>query len=301
MLCPPEGQPAQPAAHGVISSLRPLRVGGRLSPWGNCGMSSLLPRAETRAPQSIIEGVERAVLNFLAIKGLRHRSARPAINDPQLVETIHQTISDNYARAGASANKDRSRENWRWPSLQTRISQANASPEVIVERAIAAACQRLRRTDWGNQVPVASGLIPSAREGRRAIDLVCRRGERHFELIELKIASDTPLYAAIEIICYSCLWIIARNDRPTRNSPLLDADKIDLRVLAPAAFYAGFETEGLETALDLGVRTLGRRNGAMLTFAFRLLDERVQSNALPADAILLECLDHAPSATAVQS
>jgi hypothetical protein len=185
-------------------------------------------------PKSLIDGVEQVVIEILGITGLRHRSALhriSAFDGTMLVEAIHRVIESNYA--GTSANKDRSRENWRWQVLQPQISIRNRSPEVVVERAIAAACHRLGRIDWANQVPVASGLITSSRDRRRAIDLVRRRGERQFELIELKIASDTPLYAAIEIICHGCLWLIARGDKPSRASALLDANHIDLRVLAP--------------------------------------------------------------------
>jgi hypothetical protein len=64
--------------------------------------------------------------------------------------------------------------------------------------------------------------------------------------------------------------MIARNDRPARTSALLDADNIDLRVLAPSAFYARFALKDVEAALDAGVRALGQRNGAVLTFAFEL-------------------------------
>ena len=131
----------------------------------------------------------------------------------------------------------------------------------------------------------------------RAIDLVRRRGKRHFELIELKIASDTALYAAIEIIGYGCLWLIARNDKPSRVSALLDADQIDLRVLAPPAYYTGFALKGVEAALDEGVRRLGQRNGAVLSFAFDLLDERIRPDAIPDDETLLTYLDRPASAT----
>jgi hypothetical protein len=266
-------------------------------------ISSSLPIA-TLGPKSIVEGVEQAVVEILGITGLRHRSALDrlsAIDGPMLVDAMHRTIYGNYVRGGASTNKELSQENWRWPALQSRISENNRSREVIVERAIAAACERLGRTGWGNQVPVASGLIANARESRRAIDLVHRRGERHFELIELKIASDTPLFAAIEVISYGCLWIIARNDRPARASVLLDADHIDLRVLAPSAFYAPFELKLklVEAALDGGVRALGQQNGATLTFAFELLDKRIWSAAVTFDETLLSCLDRAMSATTV--
>jgi hypothetical protein len=265
-------------------------------------MISSLPPAAALGPKSIIEGVNQAVIEILGITGLSHRSALSALalfDGSMLVASIYRTIGENYARGGASANKDRSRQNWRWPSLQTGIAENNVSREIIVERAIAAACKRLGRTDWGNQVPVASGLIASAREGRCAIDLVRRRGERHFELIELKIASNTPLYAAIEIIGYGCLWMIAHNDRPVRPSALLDADNIDLRVLAPSAFYAQFALKDVEVALDVGVRALGARNGVVLSFAFELLDERIRPEAVTDDETLLTCLDRASSATAI--
>ena len=215
-----------------------------------------------------------------------------------LVDAIHRTIEANYAHGKASANKDRSRENWRWQALQPQMSRHNRSPEVVLERAIAAACDRLGRIDWANQVPVASGLIASAHDGRRAIDLVRRRGERHFELIELKIASDTPLYGAVEIIGYGCLWLIARNDKPSRASALLDADHMGLRVLAPPAYYSGFALKEVEIALDEGVRRLGQRTGAVLSFAFELLDERIRPDAVPDDETLLTYLDHPARATA---
>ena len=253
------------------------------------------------APRSLIEGVERAVEEILGITALRHRSAVNKIsllNGSMLVESIHRTIAANYERGGASANKDRSRQNWRWQTLNTKISIRNLSPEIVFERAIAGACERLGRTDWANQVPVASGLIADARDGRRAIDLVRRRGERHFELIELKIASDTPLYAAIEIIAYGCLWLIAHNDKPARESALLNADHIDLRVLAPPKFYARFALKDLEAALDIGARAIARRSGVLLTFAFHQLEEWPQSETVPDDETLLNELDRATSVTA---
>ncbi len=248
-----------------------------------------------RLPSPLVEGVEKAVVDLLGINSTNHRSALyklGAVGGPALVEIVFQQIRVNYDVCGASARKDRSRENWRWPSLQPQICAHNCSPEVAVERAIAAACARMGRTDWANQVPVASGLIEGTRDGRRAIDLVRRRGERHFEIIELKIKTNTPLSAAVEIIGYGCLWIIARGDRPARPSKLLDADRIDLRVLAPRAYYSPFALSDLDAALNTGVSALGLRHGAALSFAFEQLDARIRPDAMPSDGELLDCLDH---------
>jgi hypothetical protein len=253
-------------------------------------------------PSSVVEGVESAIVALLGITSTKHRSALlklGAVDGHALVETIFRQIRMNYDVGGGSAQKNRSRENWRWHSLQPQIAPHNRSPEVVIERAIAAACARTGRTAWANQVPAASGLIEGKRGGRRAIDLVRRRGERHFEFIELKIASDTPLYAAVEIIGYGCLWLIARGDPPARASELLGADRIDLRVLAPSAYYAPFDLSDLETALNAGVSALGAQYGVGLSFAFEQLDPRIRSDALPGDEELLNCLDHSVRITGV--
>ncbi len=255
----------------------------------------------TNLPKSLVEDVERKVIELLDVTATRHRSALlklKTLNGEQLVKIIHETIAENYRRSGASVNKDRSKENWRWPSLQLHCSPNNTSPEVKVERAIANACDRLKCDDWANQVPVASGLIPAAGDGRRAIDLVHKLGDRHFELIELKIASDTPLFAAIEIIAYGCLWLIARADKPTRPSALLDADHVDLSVLAPSAYYSPYALADIASQLDHGVRALGKRENVELSFAFKRLDDRIKHDSIPEDETLLHCLRNSVGAIA---
>ena len=212
--------------------------------------------------------------------------------EQDLVGLIFRMVADNYERGGAAANRNRSKENWRWQRLQPQIAEHNTSPEVVLERRIAAACVRTGRTDWANQIPVASGLIAGAADGRRAVDLVHQRGERHFELIELKIASDTPLYAAIEIISYGCIWLLTRADPPNLKSVILDADHIDLRVLAPEHYYTRYDLAGLETALDRGCRALGEAKGVTMTFAFQLLEERLVDPAPSNDSTLLTALDN---------
>jgi hypothetical protein len=255
-------------------------------------------------PSSLLDGVEKAVVDLLGITSTRHRSALlklGAVDGPALVELVFRQIRVNYDIAGSSARKNRSRENWRWQSLQPQIAPHNRSPEVAVERAIAAACARMGRTDWANQVPVASGLMDGASGGRRAIDLVRRRGERHFEFIELKIDSDTPLYAAVEIIGYACPWIIAKGDRPAHASAILDSERVDLRVLAPADYYSSFALSALNSALNNGVSALGLRHGVTLSFAFEQLDARIKAVAMLSDDELLNCFDHNAAVNGVLS
>lgn len=252
-----------------------------------------IDRTAPGTPRSLIEHVEETVRRALGIASTRHRSAMRDLRltaDQDLVDLIFRTVADNHERGDAAANRDRSQENWRWPRPQPQIAAQNTSREVVLERAIAAACKRAGRTDWANQVPVASGLIAGTAEGRRAIDLVRQCSQRHFELIELKIASDTPLYAAVEIIGYGCIWLLARAYPPRLRSAILDADHVDLRVLAPAAYYTRYDLTALEAALDRGCRSLGRSKGVTMTFAFHALDERLV-NSLPCDDTLLAALD----------
>ena len=258
---------------------------------------------EPDRPTSLVERAEAAAATLLGIRDLTHRSALlhlAPFDGVAVIDTIHGTIADDYARHGASANRNSSKETWRWPSLQPSRRANTPGREVRLERAIADACIRLGRTDWANQVPTASGLLGPKRDRHRCIDLIRRRGERHFELIELKIDSDTPLYAAVEIIAHACLWLIARTDRPSRPSALLDADHMDLRVLGPPAYYAPFALTPIETALDAGLHALGQRHGVALTFAFDLLHQRIHPNAIADDATLLALLDTRQRAAAAE-
>ena len=253
-----------------------------------------IARTASGAPRSLIERVEETVCSALGIASTRHRSAMRDLRvtaDQDLVNLIFRTVTDNYERGDAAINRDRSLENWRWQRLQVQIADHNTSPEVVLERAIAAACKRIGRTDWANQVPVASGLIAGAADGRRAIDLVRQCGKRHFELIELKIASDTPLYAAVEIIGYGCIWLLARAYPPSRKSAILEADHVDLRVLAPVNYYARYDLTELETALDRGCRSLGTAQGVTMTFAFHALGEQLVGSLPSDDGALLAALD----------
>lgn len=247
---------------------------------------------DARPVRSLVEGVEQAVCNALGIKNLRHKSALFSLEIPpgvDIANVIFDVIHDNWVRSGAASNQDRSQQNWRWV-LQTQIGQANRSPEVVLERAVAAACSKAGRTDWANQIPVASGLVPRAADGRRAIDLAHRRRDGSYELIELKMASDTPLYAAVELVSYGCLWLLARCYPPTRRPQMLNADVVHLRVLAPAQYYDRFDLSTLERSLNAGLQMLGSTHAADMTFAYDVLPDKLCTTPLPVAEDLLNFL-----------
>ncbi|MDB5438456.1 MAG: hypothetical protein JWM33_883 [Caulobacteraceae bacterium] len=230
---------------------------------------------------SLLAGMEAAVCGVLCIPHLRHRSALLELGGREClpvgsVAALHTAIANNWTAcrgAGGSA----SRENWRWRVPQLAISAHNASPEVVLERALMAAVERAARTDWSNQVPVASGVAGPTAERRRAIDLVRQTATDGFEFVELKVGSDTPLYAAIEIIAYVCIWLVSRELAPLNPSALLAATRIDARVLAPRSYYARYRLDRLERQFEQEVRQLGELHGVGLSFAFQAFpDERLE-------------------------
>lgn len=96
--------------------------------------------------------------------------------------------------------------------------------------------------NWFNQLSTASGLVGSAEGKKRAIDLVERIGAGRFRFFELKVASNTPLAAAIEILEYGLLFAFARkhSGKLFHSKPVpevLSATALELRVLAPTSYY----------------------------------------------------------------
>ncbi len=151
----------------------------------------------------------------------------------KLLNDIAGVLESNWQDNG---RKRGSRENWRWEK-QLYISDRNASPEKQFEKAVVTKC----RSNWVNQVPTASGLTNST-EGRLCnIDLVHWLSNETCEFIELKYDSDTPLFAAFEILKYGLLYVFTRqhlNDLTVSpKTRLLAANNVHLRVVAPASYY----------------------------------------------------------------
>ena len=225
---------------------------------------------------SLFDGVEAATCEVLGVASLRHRSALHALGRsnhlPQgSVAAALDCIAANWKACAEAGQGSVSQQNWRWWDPQSFIGAANRSPEVILERAIVNACAADGRRDWSNQVPVASGVARSSSEKRRAIDLVQKIDDAHFAFIELKVASDTPLYAAFEIISYVGVWLQSRSG--ARQTDLLNATRIDSRVLAPSEYYARYKLGALERLLDEELTAYGARHGVRLSFGFETLPQ----------------------------
>ncbi len=191
-----------------------------------------------------------------------------------LVRGILDRIEDNW-QCQPQPPRAASRENWRW-AKQPRISTANTSREKILEKRIACELDN----DWVNQVPTLSGVMDSTSERHCNLDLVHRAGEGRYEFIELKIDSDNPVYAAAELVKYALVYVFSRRHAEelgyAAENELLRARAVRLRVLAPAAYYAGFELGWLETALTRAMSEVAGSE-AEFDFHFETIDAKAET------------------------
>jgi hypothetical protein len=133
-------------------------------------------------------------------------------------------------------------KNWIWRHEHTKPSPKNRSQEVLLEHEIIA----LGGQCWTRQISTASGVDKKAdgmrtrANRRRSIDLVFDQGNGGFSFIELKVGSDSPIYALFEILGYGLAYWHSwqeKLDHPGDASRLMQAKKIDLVVLGPESWY----------------------------------------------------------------
>jgi hypothetical protein len=176
-----------------------------------------------------------------------------------LIRAILERIEENWLGARLEGSiRLASRENWRWEK-KCYISGQNKSREKILEKQIARECD----DSWINQVPTLSGVIDAKSERHCNVDLVHRVSDDEFEFIELKFDSDTPAYAAFEILKYGLVYTFSRKNSSALGydaaNILLNAKNITLIVLAPSAYYVGgsCDLRWLESALSSALSSFG--------------------------------------------
>ena len=247
---------------------------------------------ESAATTDLFMGVDEAINAHLGVTDYRTRTAARLLNarapkdfvGENLVKGAFALLRANWQRALPKAKA--SHQNFRWRYPQLALACQNTSPEVTLERALMRACEDTARHDWCNQIPIISGVMGSHAYKRRAIDLVHRSGDG-FEFVELKVASDTPLYATVEILLYGMLWLLSRESRTQLgypSNPILDTRTVQLSTLAPATFYANLMPLGFADAINRGISELGRQHGVAM--GFRL-------TAFPRDFRWPQCDGHA--------
>lgn len=211
------------------------------------------------------------VTDYRTLTATRQLSARAfsVLDGENFVRTVFQRLSRNWDIISHGTPRSPSVENFRWHKPKLSIADDNRSAEVSLERAFVQACSNARRSDWSNQVPVISGIAGPRAFKRFAIDLVRRHDSKSFEFVELKLKSDTPLYAAVEILLYGLLWLLSRRDQERLEylgNPIIAASAIQLSILAPLEFYAGLESAEFFGALDAGISALGIQHNVQMGF-----------------------------------
>ena len=221
---------------------------------------------------SIFDGSDKLIQDFLGLtdgKHLKQKSTcRRLVDTGRSASEFETLISDLYGRIEANrTSRTPSKENWR-SSCQTRLDPGNRSPEILLERAIAILGEKGIMEGWCNQVPVASGLVDEYADKRAAVDLV-HLEDNHATLVELKWASDTPAFAAFEILQYGLAYLfsyIHRKDFGYAGKDLMKINRVSLQVLAPSYYYDKCTLDWLGQGINeaIGSFAASKTNGAIV-------------------------------------
>lgn len=227
-------------------------------------------------PRSVFASMELPIGRFLGVTPedatLNRKSVTrllrgpPAGSPDQLLRDMYDLFLQNRSTRSASE------QNWR-SERQVHIGSGNRSPEVLLERAIARLSEAGALPTWYNQVPVASGLVTSVSDKRAAVDLVGLADDR-LSLVELKWGSDNPVFAAFEILRYGLAYLHAwlhRAELGYDRTAMLRARDVQLVVLGPREFYAGYDVAWLAESLDAALARFSGDNtndGLRIGFSF---------------------------------
>lgn len=215
---------------------------------------------------AILDGVEEIIDGFFGVEEIGnpphygHKtaclslSANPPedLNGFDLIEEIFKRIETNWKNSPRrKQGKSPSRENWRY---EPHEHYASKSPEVQLERKIVKACP-----DWVNQVPTSSGLLDHLHDRVRNIDLLRKIEPSRLEFIELKVESDTPLYAAMEILGYGLIYLFSTRHQDElgyipSDRNVLGATDVYLKVLAPYEYYTEYRLAWLQELINEGLK-----------------------------------------------
>jgi len=255
--------------------------------------------------KSILHGTDLLVDPWLGLtsKGkpplFRHKSAALQLSKRKNIPSSHgfltsaySHIDHNWHRALKNGKYSKSKENWRFEK-RTDMSPKNSSEEVSLERAIVRAAD----DHWANQVPTSSGLVGRSSDKTRNIDLVHHDGDQNFTFIELKVESNNPLFAAIEILLNGLLFIWSRNNASTLYDdgllpPVLTAKSVTLCVLAPIEFYDcdRLDLTNLCQSINQGLESLEYRSEIPCSFEFSALRDKFNPKDSPQR--LLQSAEH---------
>ena len=212
----------------------------------------------------LIEGVEALWEDHLTL---------PEHGD--LFELVYDQIRTNWTRK---------REENRWPTPEKNwvfrvMPEFTADPIRRLEKQLQkqiAIC--LESEGWGNDIPTASGLV-NGHSRQMNVDLAHRVADG-FELIELKLESNTPCDAALQILRYGAIYMLYRQEpelvQRFKLHEMLFAKRVVLEVLAPLQYYSSGDCdlrslEEQEKLLNCQVETFAERRVVGLALSFRFM------------------------------
>jgi len=225
--------------------------------------------------RSIFNGVDPIIAEWLGISGNPRYGNEPLHSKQALIDLSENTahavrpeqasasnliagilsrIEENHKVMG---NPVPSASNWQWVK-SPEIDFEHTSEEKVLEKTLV----QVMGDDLVNQISVCNSLA-ERKEFSRRIDLAHRLADHEFEIIELKYGtatqdhgSDTPLFAAMEILQYGLVYLYSRvrrlYGRQSGKGNLLAAKAIHLVVLAPEDYYTYKMPRGLKKNFELG-------------------------------------------------
>lgn len=200
--------------------------------------------------------------------GKQLHSAPQKFSPKTLLEDMIMEIEKNLMTARSPSSGivlGKSKENWR--DYRPEYKHDSRKQERDFEHQLADAGVSDKDWVWWNQMPIASGLVEHRADRTRAIDLVCQRKTEpgYYRFVELKCNrhAGAPLVALMEIVRYGLVYFALRKNRVRewlRNADLskeiFQANKIDLCVLAPQDYYAGYKLGWLEVSLTSAINEI---------------------------------------------
>ena len=253
--------------------------------YGGAGLFAGLPETVDQV-LGVSKFTSKSALRELNRRGIDARAST-------LSRALFDLLDRNWA-LGLGQPRGRSLENFRWHRPQCYVDGDNPSREVSFERALIGALVAANRTDWSNQVPLISGFGGHRAFRRRAVDLVRRHTDDCFEFVELKIDSDTPIFAAVEILVYGLLWLLSRRDRALLgygSNPILDAKTLRLSILAPRPYYSDSPVKPLGATINKGLQALAIPFGVSMDFRFTAFPAAFYWSSQPDDPRKARSLD----------
>jgi hypothetical protein len=187
----------------------------------------------------------------------------------ELFEALYQQIRTNWIQNRKPGRWPTADKNWVLRVAPEFTQDPNHRLEKQLQKQIA---RCLENEGWGNDVPTASGLVDAW--GRQMNIDLAHRIDSSFELIELKLGSNTPYDAALQILRYGALYMLYRTEPELacrfRSHSIMSAPRILLEVLAPSRYYLQEKCDLrlLETQLDRQVAAFARARAVALELSF---------------------------------